>query len=94
LNLGFTIKGRELYYSANYRYVSSVFTDTANTSILNPYQVVDVGIMKKIGPAEISLNVNNVFNTVYFESVGTSPVDWKERGYPMPGRTLRFGVRI
>ncbi|MCX5749635.1 MAG: TonB-dependent receptor [Candidatus Saganbacteria bacterium] len=94
INLGFSIKGGELYYSANYRYVSSVFTDTLNTSALNPYQVVDVGIMEKIWAAEVSLNVSNVFNTTYFESVGTSPVDWKERGYPMPGRTIRLGVRI
>jgi len=94
LNLDFTAKGKELYYSANYRYVSSVFTDTLNTSTLAPYQVVDIGIMKKLGIAEISLNVNNVFNTTYFEAVGTSPVDWQQRGYPMPGRTVRVGVKI
>ena len=77
-----------------YRYVSDIFTNAANSSSLPSYQTVNLGLSQKIAGAMVTLSVDNLFNEYYSEMVGTSPVDWKERGYPMPGRTVSVGVKI
>ena len=77
-----------------YRYLSDVFTDAANSALISGYQTVDLGLSKKIREMSIMLLLENLFNENYFESVGTSLVDWKERGYPMPGRRISVGIEI
>lgn len=77
-----------------YRYVSDVYTNAANSALIPAYQTVDLGLSKKIKDMSVTLSLENLFNENYSESVGTSPVDWKERGYPMPGRRISVGVKI
>jgi len=79
---------------AAYRFVSDVYTNAANSASIPAYQTVDLGLSKKLFGAAVSLTVENLFDESYCESVGTSPVDWKERGYPMPGRRISAGIKI
>ena len=85
---------QDISLSADYRYVSEVYTDSLNTTKINPYSLVDLGFSKKLGSANVTIRINNLFNETYYEATGFSPVDWKERGYPMPGRSFEISVSI
>ncbi len=74
--------------------VSDVYDDPANTRVVPGHTVVNLGFSKTIGMFEVNAVVKNLFNAQYFESMGFSSVDFKERGYPMPGRTFEVGVKI
>ena len=94
LNVALSYSSGDTSGRISYRYVSDVFTNAADSAFIPAYQTVDLGLSKKIRGISFTLSLLNLFNENYCESVGTSPVDWKERGYPMPGRTISVGIEI
>lgn len=92
VNAGLELFVDGLSININSRDVSSVYTDTANTKTLPAYRVVDLVVSKDLLSAKLTASLFNMFDETYYESVGSSTVDWQERGYPMPGR--RFEVRV
>lgn len=92
VNAGLELASSGLCININSKDVASVYTDTANTQTLPPYRVVDLIVSKNIFSAKMTASVLNIFDERYYESAGYSTVDWKERGYPMPGR--RFEVKF
>lgn len=92
VNAGLELSSGGLRININSKDVASVYTDTANTQTLPPYRVVDLIVSKNIFSAKMTASVLNIFDERYYESTGYSTVDWKERGYPMPGR--RFEVKF
>ncbi len=92
INAGLELSSNGLRININSKDVASVYTDTANTQTLPPYRVVDLIVSKNIFSAKMTASVLNILDERYYESVGYSTVDWKERGYPMPGR--RFEVKF
>jgi len=92
VNAGLELSSNGLCININSKDVATVYTDTANTQTLPPYRVVDLIVSKNIFSAKMTASVLNIFDERYYESAGYSTVDWKERGYPMPGR--RFEVKF
>ncbi len=92
INAGFELSANGLSVNLNSKDVSSVYTDTANTKTLPAYRVVDLIVSKNVLSTQITASLLNVFDETYYESVGSSTVDWQERGYPMPGR--RFEIKV
>lgn len=75
-------------------FYDSYGTGVQTTNVLNGHNVVDLNINKKFKNFKVSLQISNLFNENYYESIGTSAVDYKERGYPMPGRAIEVGVTM
>jgi len=92
INSGIELFADGLTINLRSKDVSQVFTDSNNLKTLPAYRVVDLTLLKKIYDIIFSASVMNLFNETYYESVGNSQVDWKERPYPMPGR--RFEIRL
>ena len=72
----------------NYRFVGKRFVTIANTVSLPFYQVVDLTILQKINIGKLEataiISINNLTNELY-EII---------RGYPIPGREFRIGIKL
>ncbi|MCX5750212.1 MAG: TonB-dependent receptor [Candidatus Saganbacteria bacterium] len=90
-NVGVTYNNSGYTSSLKARFVGSRYTDTANTvsQMLPAYTVADLSLSKKWGGVDLSLYVDNVFDQVYYESIGYLPVTYAVRKYPMPGRVIK-----
>lgn len=88
-NVGLVMAGSSVII----RHVGERFGDARNTIKLTPYTVVDLRLSKKVGPIEISLSADNLFDERYNEAIGYDPTTFTARGYPMPGRRFSAGVK-
>lgn len=78
----------------NLRYVGNRFADSANTIRVPEYTIVDLVAKKKIDNSRyyIGLEIDNIFNQVYYESLGYHPTNYSQLFYPMPGRTITISM--
>ncbi len=76
------------------RFAPDVYYDAGNTKVIPSHTVMDVDMGWDLGSAQIDVGIHNLTDEKYYESVGTSPADWKERGYPMPGRTYQITAKL
>jgi outer membrane receptor protein involved in Fe transport len=89
-NLTVSLGRREVFlFDITGRYVGERYADGPNTNKLDSYVVVDSKLAKGI----YYLQVENLFDVVYHESVGYHPVTWLPLKYPMPGRRILFGMK-
>lgn len=75
----------------NWNYVSAAFfaNDPTNTfgQKIPSYQTVDVKLSKELGPLELALQVNNVFDEEYFNfGVNSTATAGRFNAYPLPER--------
>jgi len=75
------------------RYVGLMYADGANTQRIREHTVVDLRFTRVLERIEFDLIIENLFDTVYFESVGYNSALKRVIGYPMPGRTAGFRVK-
>lgn len=75
------------------RYVGDRFADAGNLVKVPEYTLVDLSLKRDFGAYHAGLDIDNLFNQVYYESVGYHPVTYARSMYPMPGRriTVNFG---
>ena len=76
----------------NLSYVGARYADTGNTIRLPDYSLVGVWAGREFGPYQLSLAIDNLFNQVYYESVGYHPTTFAQLKYPMPGRVITISV--
>ena len=75
----------------NWNYVSASFfaNDPTNTfgQKIPSYQTVDVKLSKEMGPVELALQVNNLFDEEYFNfGVNSTATPGRFNAYPLPER--------
>ncbi|MFA4967378.1 MAG: TonB-dependent receptor [Candidatus Margulisiibacteriota bacterium] len=73
-------------------YVGPRFADGANTISLPEYSLVSLWAGKEFKGYLISLNIDNLFNQVYYETVGYRPATYAQLPYPMPGRRIAVSI--
>jgi outer membrane cobalamin receptor len=85
-------QGGLVFYTAG-RFTSDRFADGANQVKVPNYFVVDMRLSKEDPSSSWSFEVENAFDTVYYESVGNHPLTYAYMKYPMAGRRYVFGVK-
>jgi len=73
-------------------YMGERFADGSNTLKLPEYTLVSVWAGRKFGRYEMALSIDNLFNQVYYESLGYHPVTYAQLKYPMPGRSITVSL--
>ncbi len=81
-------------WSLSARYVGERYADGANSISLPEYTVADFGIRVDGPRTHLKLQVDNLFNAAYYESIGYHPVTYATMRYPMPGRVITAGVQV
>jgi len=79
-------------WSPDGRYLAAA--DGDNTINLAEYSVVDFAIGIDGPRTKLKAKIDNLFNTAYYESVGSHPQTYVTMRYPMPGRTVSVGVEV
>jgi outer membrane receptor protein involved in Fe transport len=73
-------------------YVGPRFADGANIVSLPEYSLVSLWAGKEFKGNLIALNIDNLFNQVYHETVGYHPTTYAQLPYPMPGRRITVSI--
>ena len=73
-------------------YIGPRFVDGANAIKLSEYTLVNVWAGREFGNYSLSLNIDNLFDQDYYETVGYHPVTFDQLGYPMPGRVMTVSI--
>mgnify|MGYP000114529646 CR=1 FL=1 len=80
-------------FSFQYNYLSSLFADSANETEVKPYHLASVFINRKIGAFRPFININNIFNSQYFDNIRINA--FGGRFYePAPPRNFNLGVKF
>lgn len=74
------------------RYVGEQYADRGNTFVIPEHTLVDLTAKKDIGMFTASLNIDNLFNQVYYENMGYHPITGEKLMYPMPGRVISVSL--
>ncbi|NQU16894.1 MAG: TonB-dependent receptor [Candidatus Saganbacteria bacterium] len=74
-------------------YVGRRYADAGNTIELPEYSLVGLWVGRKVYDYQLSLNVDNLFDYTYYESVGYHPTSYAQMRYPMPGRRITMSVQ-
>ena len=73
-------------------YVGERYADGGNTIKLPEYTTVGAWAGYDFGKYRLSLSIDNLFNQVYYETVGYHPTTYAQLKYPMPGRTITISI--
>ncbi len=84
-NIGFKW---EDVFKLSLRNAGNQFSDSSNQTEIPAYSVVDALFKRMVGDYSVILQIDNLFDQSYYESVGLHPVTWETIKYPMPGRVI------
>ena len=73
-------------------YVGERYADSGNTIKLPEYTIMNLWVGRDFKGCRASLAIDNLFNQVYYESVGYHPTTYAQLKYPMPGRRVTISI--